>query len=263
MLETRVEAGGVELEVLRRGPESAPTLLFLHDLDYLNSVDLPFVAGLSHTWQVLSPSHPGFGHSSLPAAFDAIDDLAYTYLDLLRDTGPAHLLGAGFGGWIAAEIAIRCTHDIRSLVLIDALGVKIGDRATVDIADMFVVSPDELVELCWHDASLGKTRMPLPDARFDEDTLSLLLNNRRTAALVGWNPFMHSPKLLSRLAGIDCPTLVVWGASDRLVTPEYGRAYAAKIPDARFELIPEAGHYPYLEQPDRFLAVVESFLAGK
>ncbi|MBV9329603.1 MAG: alpha/beta hydrolase [Chloroflexi bacterium] len=260
MLETRVGAGGVDLEVLRRGPESAPSVLFLHDLDYLNAVDYPFLAGVARAWQVVAPSHPGFGHSSLPATFDAVDDLAYTYLDVLRHSGPAHVVGAGFGGWIAAEMAIRCTHDLRSLVLVDALGIKVGDRTTTDIHDMFVVSPDELLGMCWHDASLGARLMPLPDARFDEDTLSVLLSNRRTAALVGWNPFMHSPKLLGRLARIDCPTLVVWGDSDGLVSPAYGRAYAEAIPGARFELIREAGHYPYLEQPERFLAVLEPFL---
>jgi pimeloyl-ACP methyl ester carboxylesterase len=104
--------------------------------------------------------------------------------------------------------------------------------------------------------------MPLPDARYDEDTLSLLLSNRRTAALVGWNPFMHSPKLRDRLARIDCPALVLWGASDELVTPMYGRAFAESIPGARFELIPEAGHYPYLEQPDGFVARLDAFLQG-
>jgi pimeloyl-ACP methyl ester carboxylesterase len=207
------------------------------------------------------PSHPGFGGSSLPESFDAIDDLAYAYLDLLRQIGPVHVLGAGFGGWIAAEMAVRCTHPMRSLVLIDALGIKVGDRLAADIGDMFVVSPDELVGMCWHDASLGARLMPLPDASHDEATLTLLLENRKTAALVGWNPFMHSPRLLRRLHRIDCPTLVVWGASDGLVSPDYGRAFADAIPQADFELIADAGHYPYLEQPDRFLPVVDAFLA--
>jgi pimeloyl-ACP methyl ester carboxylesterase len=251
---------GVEFEVLTRGPESSPSLMFLHDLDYLNSVEYPFVAQLAERWRVSSPSHPGFGHSSLPDTFDTIDDLAYAYLDLVHQNGPTYLLGAGFGGWIAAEMAIRCTHDLQALVLVDALGIKVSDRTTADIRDMFVVSPDELIDLCWYDTSLGKTLMPLPDARFDEDTLTLLLGNRKTAALVGWNPFMHSPKLRRRLARIDCPTLVIWGDSDGLVAPEYGRAFAEAIPGARFELVRHAGHYPYLEQPDRFVAVVEKFL---
>jgi pimeloyl-ACP methyl ester carboxylesterase len=242
----------------------ADPIIVLHDLDYVNGVDYPFVQQLAKRWRVLSPWHPGFGGSSLPATFDSVDDLAYVYLDLLRQTGPAHLLGLGFGGWIAAELAVRCTHDVRSLVLVDALGIKVGDRTTRDIADMFVVSPTELLTLSWHDTERGKVEMALPDTDHGptEDELTQLLENRKTAALLGWKPFMHNPKLRARLARIDRPSLVVWGASDGIVSAAYGRAYADSIPGARFELIAEAGHYPYLERPTELLDVVEPFLTG-
>jgi pimeloyl-ACP methyl ester carboxylesterase len=254
----------LELEVFARGPAGAERLLVLHDLDYLNGVEYPFTAELAKHWRVISPSHPGFGGSTLPPSFDSIADLAYVYLDVLRQTGPAHLIGLGFGGWIAAEIAIRCTHDVQSLVLVDALGIKVGDRTSRDIADMFVVSPGELVNLSWHDSQRGEREMPLPVANrgFDEDQLTLMLNNRKTAAVLAWKPFMHDPKLRARLARVNRPTLVVWGASDGIVSPVYGRAYARSIPAARFELIDQAGHYPYLEQPAAFLETVEPFLAG-
>jgi len=249
-----------------RGPaDEAETVLLLHDLDYLNRVDYPFIEALaSNRRRVLAPWHPGFGGSSLPNDCDSIDDLAYVYLDLLRQIGPAHVVGFGFGGWIAAEIAVRCTHDITSLVLVDALGIKVGDRTAADIKDIFVLSPQELIELSWHDAGRGRDTMPLPTAngRFDEDELTMLLSNRRTAALVGWKPFMHNPKLRARLSRIDRPTLVVWGASDGIVSPGYGRAYADSIPGARFASIAGAGHYPYLEQPTAFVNLVETFLTG-
>ena len=56
------------------------------------------------------------------------------------------------------------------------------------------------------------------------------------------------------------PTLVLWGASDRVVTPEYGRAYYNLISGAEFELIEQAGHHPELEQPAAFIQRVENFL---
>jgi pimeloyl-ACP methyl ester carboxylesterase len=174
------------------------------------------------------------------------------------------VLGLGFGGWIAAELAIRCTHEVRSLVLVDALGIKVGDRTSRDIADMFVLSPAELVARSWHDAERGKTAMPLAVAErgYTEDELTLLLENRRAAALFGWKPFMHHEKLRRRLRRIDRPTLVVWGASDGIVSPAYGQAFADSIPGARFEVIAEAGHYPYLERPGEFLDIVEPFIAA-
>ena len=67
--------------------------------------------------------------------------------------------------------------------------------------------------------------------------------------------------LAKRLPLIHAPTLVVIGGSDQLVGQAYGRTFASLIPDARVEVIPDAGHYPTLEQPDAFLKAVQSFLA--
>ena len=47
------------------------------------------------------------------------------------------------------------------------------------------------------------------------------------------------------------PVLFLWGEADRFAPPEYGRAYCAAIPGARFELIGEAGHFPHIEQAER------------
>ena len=257
-----MRVGEVELEFFSLGDAGAPSLVFLHDLDYLNGTEHHFLKQLAKRWRVLAPSHPGFGGSSITEGIDEVEDVAYVYLDWLRQTGPVHLVGAGFGGWIAAEMAVRCTRHLMSLTLVDAVGIKVGDRNTSDIKDLFVLDAQDLIELTWHDPSAGERLMPLAraGAGFDEDTLTQLLTNRRTAALMGWNPFMHHPKLRSRLHRIDVPTLVIWGVSDRLVTPEYGRAYADAIPGAKFFVLEGAGHYPYLERPDEFIARVEDFL---
>jgi pimeloyl-ACP methyl ester carboxylesterase len=71
---------------------------------------------------------------------------------------------------------------------------------------------------------------------------------------------MHDPKLRARLTRIDVPTLVLWGASDQIVTPAYGQAFVDAIPGARFQTLSDAGHYPYLEQPAAFVAALAAFL---
>jgi pimeloyl-ACP methyl ester carboxylesterase len=71
---------------------------------------------------------------------------------------------------------------------------------------------------------------------------------------------MGDPGLRSRLAGVKVPALVVWGDSDQVCTPAYGRVYAASIPDARFHLLTGAGHVPQIEDPEQLLRVVHSVL---
>ena len=72
---------------------------------------------------------------------------------------------------------------------------------------------------------------------------------------------MHDPELLGRLGQIGVPTLVVWGDSDRIFTPGYGRAIAAAIPGAEWSLIADAGHLPHIEQPAAFFAQMARFMA--
>ena len=61
---------------------------------------------------------------------------------------------------------------------------------------------------------------------------------------------MADPTLLGRLSGVAIPTLVLWGESDRIVEPAYGRAYASAIPGARFEVLAGTGHVPQMETPE-------------
>ena len=60
---------------------------------------------------------------------------------------------------------------------------------------------------------------------------------------------MTDPALAGRLATLEIPTLVLWGDSDQIVDVDYGRAYAAAIPMARFQLLPETGALPAAGDP--------------
>jgi pimeloyl-ACP methyl ester carboxylesterase len=81
----------------------------------------------------------------------------------------------------------------------------------------------------------------------------------RAALQVYGGARMTDPSLRGRLAAIACPVLAVWGEADRIVDPGYGRAYAAAIPGARFELLTETGHLPQLETPEKLLRAVWDF----
>ncbi|HEU0155787.1 MAG TPA: alpha/beta hydrolase [Stellaceae bacterium] len=246
----------IEFEVLRRG--IGWPLLLLHGFDTI-AAEAPFLDLLARHGEVIAPSSPGFGRSPRPKDFETVYDLVHLYLATLDSISleKVVLIGFSFGGWLAAEIAAACRHRIDKLVLVDPLGIKISDRETPDILDIFNRSPDEVRRASWHDPDRFA---PNYDAMSDE-ALVTLARNREALCLYAWHPYMYNSQLRRWLGYIDVPTLVLWGASDRIVTPEYGRAYAALIPNARFELIENAGHHPEIEQPEDFVDRVARFLA--
>jgi pimeloyl-ACP methyl ester carboxylesterase len=250
----RLRVNGIAIDMVRRG-EGRP-LLFLHP-DRGVEAEAAWLGRLAESWQVLAPSHPGFGQSELPGWFTSMDDLALFYLDLADqlDLKEALLVGVSFGGWIAAEIAVRSAARFSGLVLADALGIKVGDRETRDIVDFHGVPLKQLDALAWHDPAKAERDY----GGMAEAELIGLARNREAFALYGWRPYMHRPQLRHWLHRIGLPTLVLWGESDRIVTPDYGSAYARLIPGARFETIAKAGHYPHLEQPDAFARAIEAF----
>ena len=255
----RVSVGGVTVDLRVKG--EGPPLMLLHGEEVGRQI-LPFHEGLAENFRVLAPSLPGVGGSELPEWVDSVDDLAYVFLDLLEqlNLGEVNLLGSGFGGWIAAEMAVRSQSHLQKLILVGSVGIKISDPWVRDIADIFVLSYDEWIHLTWHDPA-GAKIMKAPGAPdLSHEELLEALRDRQTILMLGWRPFMHNPKLRRRLARIKVPTLVVWGESDRVVTPDYGRAFHDAISGSKFSLVPHAGHYPHLEQPGEFVSAVKEFL---
>jgi pimeloyl-ACP methyl ester carboxylesterase len=246
-----MEIAGVDLELEERG--EGPPLLFLHAGEGL-APERPWLDLLARRYRVIAPSHPGYGRSSLPDWMMTVDDLAYLYLDLADRLGltDATLMGACFGGWIAAEMAVRDTRRFGRLVLVDALGVKHGGITDRDIADMHAIPRERFIELAWADpakAAVDYTQMP-------ESELAAIVRGQQAFAQFGWKPYMHNPRLKHWLHRIDIPTLLLWGEQDRIVTPEYGEGFRATIPGARMRVIPNAGHFPHWEQPEAFAEAV-------
>lgn len=255
MTTERLSVHGIELEVLRRG-KGRPGLL-LHGFQTVDPA-APFLDLLGRHVEIIAPSHPGFGHSPRPGDFDTVYDLVHLYLAVL-DALPGDkvtLIGFSFGGWLAAEVAAACGHRLDKLVLVDPVGIKVSDRETPDILDVFNKSPDEVRRRSWHDPDRFA-----PD--FDEMTdeaLVVYARNREALCLYAWHPYMYNPQLPRWLGRVKVPTLLVWGASDRVVTPDYGRAYSRLIPGSRFALVEAAGHHPEIEQPEAFAERVAAFL---
>lgn len=86
--------------------------------------------------------------------------------------------------------------------------------------------------------------------------------DREAFAYFGWKPYMHNPSLRHWLHRIDIPTLLVWGAQDRFVSPEYAQRYAEAIPNSELQVVPEAGHYPHIERPEAVMDRVFQFVGS-
>lgn len=251
----KVAISGINVEIVTGG--SGRPLLYLHGGQGLIGTDQCLEA-LSSGSRLIAPSHPGFGSSDWPPEFQSVHDLAYFYLDLADhyDLQDAAIVGACFGGWVAAEVLVRSTRRFSHLVLVDALGLKFGDHLTRDIADTHGMYKADANKLIYADPSIGERDL----TQLSDQELSAIAQNREGFVFYGWKPYMHNPGLRKWLPRIDLPTLVLWGAQDGVVTTEYGQNYANAIPGARFEVIENAGHYPDIEQPEALAKKILDFV---
>lgn len=204
--------------------------------------------------RVIVPTHPGFGGTPRPEELATIGGLAEVYAGLLDalELQDATVIGNSIGGWIASELALRHPARLGRFALVDAVGIKVQGHPVAD-----AVPPAQLAEYSWYDP----TKAPnLDPAALPPAVRQIFDGNRAALALYGHS--MTDPTLLGRLADITAPALVLWGEADRIVDADYGRAYAAAIPGARFQLLPRTGHVPQMETPNVLLEALRAFVAN-
>ncbi|MBU4214252.1 MAG: alpha/beta hydrolase [Actinobacteria bacterium] len=205
--------------------------------------------------RVITPVHPGFGGTPRPGALTTIAGLAELYAALLDalDLDDVTVIGNSIGGWIAAELALRHSARVGRVVLVDAVGIDVAGHPVVDF---FSLTPAQIAEHSYYDPS----RAVIPDlATLPPAARQIALGNREALGVYGAT--MSDAGLASRLGSVDVPVLVLWGEADRIADPDYGRAYAAAIPGARFVLLERAGHVPQLETPESLLDAVRHLVA--
>ena len=204
----------------------------------------------THPARVLVPTHPGFANTSRPEELDSFRRLALLHVALLDelDLRDVTIVGNSIGGWVTVEMALLGSPRISGIVLIDAVGIEVADHP---VADFFTMSYDEFLERAFRNPEafrVDPTSLP-PAAQ-----AAAAANRSALATYTGGE--MHDPTLAGRLGGLEIPTLVLWGDSDRIADPEYGRAYANSIPMARFEVLTGVGHLPQVEKPEAVLEAI-------
>jgi pimeloyl-ACP methyl ester carboxylesterase/mannose-6-phosphate isomerase-like protein (cupin superfamily) len=203
--------------------------------------------------QVLTPAHPGFGDTPRPGGLDSARKLGELYRNLLGQLGltGVTVVGSSIGGWIAAELALSAGERAARLILLDAVGL---DSADHPVADYFSMTLDQVFDISF----AHPDRYRIDPATLTDEQRAVAAGNRAALEVYGGRS-MTDPGLAARLAGITVPTLVVWGEADRMVTPAYGREFAAAIPAATFRVLPDAGHLPQIEAPETLLALLGEF----
>ena len=203
--------------------------------------------------RAIIPIHPGFGGTPRPEALQTVRGLAALYVALLDqlDLSDVTVVGNSIGGWIAAEMALLKSPRVSGAVIINAVGIEVPGHP---IADFFSLTMDQVFQLSYYNPGpfrIDPTTLP-PAAQ------AIAAGNRATLATYSGTS-MSDPSLAGRLSGLKVPTLVLWGDSDQIADPDYGRAYAAAIPTARFQLLKDTGHLPQLETPDQVLHAIWDF----
>jgi pimeloyl-ACP methyl ester carboxylesterase len=253
--ESFVDIAGIRLEVIRVG--RGHPLLLLHGEEALEC-DAPFPDVLAAGRDVIIPSPPGFGRSQRPDWVSAPDDIAYVYLELMDRLGlrGIDVLGCSLGGWIALEMATKDAGVFSRMALVAPYGARFAGPTEREIADIWMLPPGEVSERKWFDPAKGERdykAMP-------EEALAIVARNNESFARFCWEPYMHNPKLKHRLGRVKARTLFIWGENDGIVTLTYGRTFADHVPGATITVIPQAGHYPHLEQPAAFMECLRGFL---
>ena len=254
-IEQFVQVGGGKVQLLKGG--SGDPLVVLHQ-DIGNPGWLPFHDELAKRYTVYIPSCPGFGQSDRPEWARNTRDLAIIHQWLLRTLRVERvpLIGLGFGGWLAAEMATMAPWQFTGLVLVAPAGVQ---PEFGEILDQFLVPTAEYVRAGFHDQS-----------KFDEmfgqepdlDQLEIWEINREMAARVAWKPYLFNQALPRLLPGVDAPALVVWGKEDKQIPLNCGELYVAAMPKARLEVFEQCGHYVEIEKPAQLGKLAIDFLSG-
>jgi len=194
--------------------------------------------------RVLLPTHPGFGGTAKAATLTGTGALADAYLAMLDhlDVSDVTVVGNSFGGWLAAEIALRHSPRVSRAVIVNGIGIEVPGHPMTDVRGKSVA---EIQQFSYHDPAKAPRAAdgtgPSPDV----------------LALIGYTgPAMTDPALAGRLGEMRIPVHVLWGESDRIADTGYGAAYAAAIPGATFSVLPRTGHLPQLETPEELLAAL-------
>jgi pimeloyl-ACP methyl ester carboxylesterase len=245
---TFIDVAGKKTQLMRGG--EGPSLVYLHSAG--GETDwMPFHEALARHFTVYAPAHPGFALSEGLDEIDDIQDVAWHYVDLFQQLGLQHVPVVGFslGAWIAVEMAILRPDLFSRLTMVAAAGLHVDGAP---MAELFIDDFDKMRKLLFFDPDSPVVNQAMPTS-LDDPRILMWLRAREATARVGWNPYLHDPKLPRHLHRVACPTFIIWGRDDKLIPLSHGKYYAAHIPDAYLEIFDQCGHMVPFEKSKEFV----------
>ena len=270
-----LRAAGQTVNVIELG--AGPPLVFVHGLSGCWQNWLEQLAAFAPERRVIALDLPGFGQSPMPAQTITISGYARLLDELMGQLGldAATVVGNSMGGLIAAELAVAFPQRVEQLVLVSAAGISTYAEPRTTRA-MPAIRRAERILAATGAWIASRSDTVARRARLREATLSLVVRHPGSlpAALAaeqlrgaGKPGFLQGLAavveydLRERFPEIACPTLIVWGDGDRLISVRDADVFAELIPDSHKVIFEDTGHMAMLERPAAFNALLREFLA--
>jgi pimeloyl-ACP methyl ester carboxylesterase len=269
-----VELGnGVTTHVRDEGPREAPAIVLLHGSNSDLHTWQPWVDRLKRDWRVIRLDQRGHGLTGPAADGDYRREAFAGDIDRLADKlglGRFVIAGNSMGGGIALEYALAHPDRLAGLVLVDASGAPRLEEAKGHIGFTLARMPGVSVVLsktvprALIERSLRQSvsnQAVVTEAAIDRYWELLRYPGNRAATGKRFAT-PNEPFTPAQLAAIRVPTLIVWGAEDRLIPVSSARWLAERIPGARLEVLPGVGHLPMEETPETTVRALRAWSGG-
>jgi pimeloyl-ACP methyl ester carboxylesterase len=250
--EHTVEVAGAR-HFLRRAGKGSPLLVLPHDIGTLDRIALYDALAADH--DVIVPDYAGWGRSPRQEWMRSVRDIAVQMNGLLAELGveKAALLGLGFGGWVAAEMATMSPRGLAKLALVGPMGIKPDEGYILDQA---IISYIDYPHAFFHDRAAFEAHY----GNVTTDQLEAWDIAREMCFRLAWKPYMYSQSLPHLLGTVKAPALVVWGEHDKVVPPSTAAQWGKALHDVRIETVKGAGHAVDMEKPEQLARILGAFL---
>jgi len=240
---------------------NGPALFLFHSLLSDRASFDAIIPSLSQSFRVIVPELPGFGGSS--AVTGGLVAVADRMAEVVKESGGGGdtiVLGNGYGGFVALQMAIRHPGIAKRLILADC-GAAFSESGREAFRNMAAVSKAKGLQAI---ADIAMRRLFAPEFQAQHTDL---MRDRRDAFLRTDPQVLQAAcaalaelDLRPQLEQVRIPVLVLVGEHDEATPPPMSRELAAGLPNARLKIIPGCAHVPQLQSPQLFLMAIGDFI---